>query len=68
MRDFGNERRALTAHPDQFAKLKASPDLIIDAMEESLRWTTPARGFQRTAVTNTEMGGTPIIAGQRVAS
>lgn len=57
---------ALAEHPDQFAKLKANPELLNGAVEESLRWTTPARGFLRTAVADTELGGVPVKAGQRV--
>ena len=44
---------ALAEHPDQLSKLKANPDLLDGAIEESLRWTTPARGFLRTALVDT---------------
>jgi cytochrome P450 len=57
---------ALAEHPDQLEKLRADRDLLNGAVEESLRWTTPARGFLRTAVTDTEIGGVAIEAGQRV--
>jgi cytochrome P450 len=40
--------------------------LLDGAIEESLRWTTPARGFLRTAVVDTQVRGVDIKAGQRV--
>ena len=57
---------ALAEHPDQLSKLKANPDLLEGAIEESLRWTTPARGFLRTALADTQVRGVDIKAGQRV--
>jgi cytochrome P450 len=57
---------ALAEHPDQLRKLKASPDLLDGAIEESLRWVTPARAFLRTAVVDTQVRGVDIKAGQRV--
>jgi cytochrome P450 len=57
---------ALAEHPDQLAKLNANRDLLNGAVEEALRWTTPARGFLRTAVADTEIGGVAIRSGQRV--
>ena len=57
---------ALAEHPDQLKKLRASPDLLEGAIEESLRWVTPARGFLRTARQDTQIRGVRIKAGQRV--
>ena len=57
---------ALAEHPDQLQKLKANPDLLEGAIEESLRWVTPARGFLRTALQDTQVRGVDIKAGQRV--
>jgi cytochrome P450 len=57
---------ALAEHPDQLGKLKENPGLLDGAIEESLRWTTPARGFLRTAVVDTQVRGVDIKAGQRV--
>jgi cytochrome P450 len=57
---------ALAEHPDQMKKLKANPALLEGAIEESLRWTTPARGFLRTALEDTQIRGVDIKAGQRV--
>jgi cytochrome P450 len=57
---------ALAEYPEQLKKLKANPDLLKGAIEESLRWTSPARGFLRTALTDTRIRGVDIMAGQRV--
>jgi cytochrome P450 len=51
----------LIGHPEQLARLQGDPRLLNNAVEEILRWTTPARHFMRTAQDDTE------IAGQRVA-
>jgi cytochrome P450 len=57
---------ALAEYPDQMRKLKRNPALLDGAIEESLRWTTPARGFLRTALTDTRVRGVDIKAGQRI--
>jgi cytochrome P450 len=57
---------ALADHPDQLARLRADRSLLDGAVDESLRWTSPARGFLRTATRDTEIRGTEIKAGQRV--
>jgi cytochrome P450 len=57
---------ALAQHPAQLAELRQDRSLLDGAVEESLRWTTPARGFMRTVMQNTEIRGVPIRAGQRV--
>ena len=54
---------ALAEHPDQLDRLAADASLIPTAVEEVLRWTTPVTSFMRTAVGDTELGGTPIAAG-----
>ena len=57
---------ALAENPDQLMKLKANPELLNGAIEESVRWTTPARGFLRTVNRDTQIRGVDIKAGQRV--
>jgi cholest-4-en-3-one 26-monooxygenase len=55
---------ALLDHPEQWELFKASrPDTAAD---EIVRWATPITVFQRTAVTDTVLGGQQIRAGQRV--
>ena len=57
---------AFANHPDQWALLREDPDKLDTAVEEALRWTTPARGFARTAKHDTEIGGATVSEGQRV--
>jgi cytochrome P450 len=57
---------ALARHPDQLARLRADRSLMPTAVDEALRWTTPGRGFVRTLLTDTEIRGQKIKAGQRV--
>ena len=54
---------ALAEHPEQLDRLAADPSLLPTAVEEVLRWTTPVTSFMRTAVDDTDLGGTPIAAG-----
>ena len=49
---------ALAEHPEQLDRLAADPSLLPTAVEEVLRWTTPVTSFLRTAVADTELGGT----------
>lgn len=57
---------ALADHPDQWQALKRGDTGIDTAVEEMLRWTTPALQSGRTATTDTEVGGRPIGAGDVV--
>ncbi len=57
---------ALLRHPDQLAALAADPALAANAAEEMIRWTSPVRHFLRYAQEDTEVGGVPIAAGERV--
>lgn len=56
----------LAEHPDQLRRLAAEPSLASAAVEESLRWITPARGFFRTVVVRTALRGQMLDPGQRV--
>ncbi|HEY4376829.1 MAG TPA: cytochrome P450, partial [Acidimicrobiales bacterium] len=58
---------ALLRHPDQLAELRADPSLTTGAVEEILRWANPLHYFRRTATADTELSGTPIAAGDKVA-
>jgi cytochrome P450 len=56
----------LAERPDQLRRLAAEPSLASAAVEESLRWITPARGFFRTVVVRTALRGRMLHPGQRV--
>ena len=58
---------ALLDRPDEQDRLLADPSLLPTAIEELLRYTSPVTVFARTATTDTELRGTPIRAGERVA-
>lgn len=53
-------------HPDQFARLKAEPELLDNAVEEIVRYSSPILYFRRTATKDTELSGTKIAKGERV--
>ena len=57
---------ALLEHPAQLAALRDDPTLIPGAVEEMLRWSSVTMHFRRTAVVDTELGGTAIRAGDKV--
>lgn len=56
----------LLRFPEQFERVKADPKLIPGLVEESLRYTTPAKHFMRTAAVDTDVNGIPVSAGDRV--
>ena len=58
---------SLVSHPEQLAAVRADPSLLPGAVEEILRWANPLHYFRRTATEDTELGGTMIEAGQKVA-
>jgi hypothetical protein len=61
-----NGLAALTANPDQFDRLRADPGLLDGAVEEMLRYDSPAQGTFRTATEPVEIGGTLLPTGARI--
>lgn len=57
---------ALVEHPDQFALLRANPDLLPTAVEEMLRYTSPVTHMARQATEDVEIRGQQIRAGDTV--
>jgi cytochrome P450 len=57
---------ALLREPSQFAALRDDPELVTNAADEVIRWTSPVRHFLRYATGDTEVGGVPIPEGGRV--
>ncbi len=55
--------QAFAEHPEQLAALQERPELLDNAVEEILRWTSPVRHFMRTATADTEIAGQPIREG-----
>jgi cytochrome P450 len=57
---------ALLENPDQFALLRDDPALATNAAEELVRLLGVGTGLLREAVVDTQIGGTPIAAGEYV--
>jgi cytochrome P450 len=57
---------ALNQFPAEYDKLRANPDLVDSAVSEIIRWQTPVIHMRRTTVQDTELGGKPIKAGEKV--
>jgi cholest-4-en-3-one 26-monooxygenase len=58
---------AFCDNPGQWEKLRANPELLPDAVEEILRWSSPISHFTRVATEDCEVGGVPIAAGDQLA-
>jgi cytochrome P450 len=56
----------LLDHPDDAARLQNEPGLWRGAMDEFVRWASPAACLARTTRQDTEVDGCPIPAGSRV--
>jgi cytochrome P450 len=57
---IGNGVRALLLHPDELAKLRARPELIVSTVEECLRFDGPIPGTIRVLHEDAEFGGIAI--------
>ncbi len=57
---------ALNKNPDQYAKLRANPELITSMVSETIRWQTPLAHMSRVATRDIEVGGKSIKKGERV--
>jgi cytochrome P450 len=57
---------ALNRNPDQYAKLRANPDLVLPMISETIRWQTPLAHMSRVATRDVELGGKTIRKGERV--
>lgn len=56
----------LIRRPEQLAALAADPALLPTAIEEMVRWTSPAAYNRRTATRDVDFHGHPIRAGDKV--
>jgi cytochrome P450 len=57
---------ALNQYPEEYQKLREQPELIPNMVAEIIRWQTPLTHMRRTALTDTELGGKSIRAGDKV--
>lgn len=63
---LANVTRLLLEHPGQLDHLRRQPDLIPDAVEETLRFDAPIHLISRMASSDTELDGVSIAAGETV--
>jgi 4-methoxybenzoate monooxygenase (O-demethylating) len=64
---FGNAFWSFARFPDQWTILRAKPELIKDAYEETLRYLGPLQVNFRTTNTETELAGVTLRANEKVA-
>ncbi len=57
---------ALSQRPDEFAKLRANPELVDSLVPEVIRWQTPLAHMRRTALEDAVIGGKKIRKGDKV--
>jgi cytochrome P450 len=58
---------AFAAHPGEWARVRAHDELLEPAVEEVLRWTSPAMHVMRTALVDASVADHAIPAGDRLA-
>jgi cytochrome P450 len=56
----------LAEFPDERRKVAADVAIVPNALEEVMRWVTPARGFLRTATEDTSVHDQPVRKGEHV--
>jgi cytochrome P450 len=52
--------------PEQWAKLRANPQLARNAFEEAIRYESPVQTFFRTTTRETELGGVRLEANRKI--
>jgi cytochrome P450 len=57
---------ALLRHPEQVRTLQEDPGLIVNAVDEMIRWTSPVRHFLRYLTEPATLSGVEIPAGDRI--
>jgi len=63
---IGNAILALCAHPEQMAQVRANPALILNVVEETLRYDAPVQSLARRTTQDITVAGTRIPAGSSV--
>ena len=57
---------ALLHHPEQIALLQAQPELVNNAVDEMIRWTSPVRHFLRYLTRPATLSGVEVPEGDRL--
>jgi hypothetical protein len=60
---IGSGLLALLRNPDQFARLRADPSLMVSAVEESLRYDTPVQVSSRVTLEELDLAGRMVPKG-----
>jgi 4-methoxybenzoate monooxygenase (O-demethylating) len=63
---LANVMRAFALFPQEYQKVRAEPNLVRLAFDESLRWDSPSRMAGRITTRKVDVGGYSVPAGQRV--
>jgi len=63
---LGSAAVLFARHSDQYARILADPDAIPGALEEVLRWASPAQYAVRTLTRDVEWYGRTVPAGDRI--
>ncbi|MFY0522620.1 cytochrome P450 [Archangium gephyra] len=63
---IGNGLVALLRNPSEWERLAADPSLMPNAVEEMLRYDSPAQALIRVVLEDTEIAGQPVPKGSRV--
>jgi cytochrome P450 len=63
---LGNALHSLLTHPAEWEALCANPATAADAVEEVLRYRSPAQVVERIVVEDVELAGVPLAAGQHL--
>ena len=63
---IGGALKLFSQHPEQWTLLREQPDLLRNALEESIRLGSPVHAFFRTAALDTERAGVPIDEGAKI--
>ena len=58
--------QALAEHPEEYAKLKANPELVPSAVEEIVRWTSPVNYMKRVVARDLEFRGQKLREGENL--
>ena len=65
---IGNAMVALFQHPEQLAKVRANPDLVPRAIEETLRYDPPVAQTSRVALAPAVIGKMRVQAGETITA
>jgi cytochrome P450 len=63
---IANAVKTLLEHPSQLAALRAEPELIVNTVEEVLRYDSPTTQAQRILPVDTSLHGCPMHKGQSI--